>query len=199
MIENIDFSPVDKRILIDDLSNTFKHSIRINPELKRDIDDVYRSILLNMGKTNISIFNFKYIQMLESFAKHDVENKELVEFSESIIKHINTYFKELDFCLNIRNKDDLDNLDFILKLSSFMLENAIEFDDIDLAYESFFQIERRIKKCNLYNDYKIYNIGDYIKFLCFFPNFKDSINSNLVNVDFEPNDQNNGGKYVLWD
>ena len=196
MIENIDFLPVDKQIMIDDLSNAFKHSIRINPEFKCDIGDVYAGILLNMGKTNLSIFNFKYLQMFESFAKKDIENKELVEFSESIIKHINSYFRELDFCLNIRNKDDLDNLNFILKLSSIMLKNAIKNDDIDLAYESFFQIERRIKKCNLFNNYKIYSIDDYIKVLYFSLDLKNPIN-NLINVNFKSNRRNNGDIYVL--
>ena len=192
----IDFLPVDKQIIIDDLSNAFKHSIIINPEFRCDIDDVYNGILLNMGKTNLSIFNFKYLQMFESFAKKDIENKELVEFSESIIKHINSYFKELDFCLNITNKDDLDNLNFILKLSSIVLEDAIDDDDIDLAYESFFQVERRIKECNLFNNYKIYSIGDYIKFLYFSPNLKNP-GDNLINVDFESNGRNNGDMYVL--
>ena len=192
----VDFLPVDKQIIINDLSNAFKHSIIINPEFKCDIDDVYNGILLNMGKTNLSIFNFKYLQMFESFAKKDIENKELVEFSESIIKHINSYFKELDFCLNITNKDDLDNLNFILKLSSIMLKNAIKNDDIELAYESFFQVERRIKKCKLSNNYKIYSIEDYIKFLYFSPNLKNP-SDNLINVDFESNRRNNGDIYVL--
>ncbi len=188
----IDFLPVDKQIIINDLSNAFKHSIIINPEFRCDIDDVYNGILLNMGKTNLSIFNFKYLQMFESFAKKDIENKELVEFSESIIKHINSYFKELDFCLNIANKDDLDNLNFILKLSSIMLKNAIKNDDIDLAYESFFQVERRIKECNLFNNYKM----NHIKFLYFSSNLKNPIN-NLINVDFEPNGQYNSEIYSI--
>ena len=61
-----------------------------------------------------------------------------------------------------------------------------------MAYESFFQVGRRIKECNLSNGYK----SDYIKFLYFSSNLKDPIN-NLVNVDFEPNGQNNGEIYVL--
>ena len=117
----IDFLPVDKQIIINDLSNAFKHSIIINPEFRCDIDDVYNGILLNMGKTNLSIFNFKYLQMFESFAKKDIENKELANFQKSIIKHINIYFRELNSCLNIRNKEDLNNLEFILNLSSIIL------------------------------------------------------------------------------
>ncbi len=57
----------------------------------------------------------------------------------------------MDFSLNIKNKEDLDNLNYILKLSSIVLEDAIEEDDIELAYESFFQLEQRIKKYTLSN------------------------------------------------
>ena len=71
-----------------------------------------------------------------------------------------------------------------------MLKNAVKNDDIDLAYESFFQVERRIKECNLFNK------SDYIKFLYFSFDFKNPIN-NLVNVDFEPDGQNNSEIYVL--
>ena len=82
---------------------------------------MYILLLLNIGKTHISIFNFKYLQMFESFAKKDIENKELANFQKSIIKHINIYFRELNSCLNIRNKEDLNNLEFILNLSSIIL------------------------------------------------------------------------------
>lgn len=185
MNDYIDFFPENNGIIIDDLSNTFKHSIIINPEFKHDIEDVYKRMLLNIGKTNVSIFNFKYIQMFESFAKEDSENKELAEFSKSIIKHIDSYFKELDFCLNIKNKDDLDNLNYILKLSSIVLDDAIEEEDIDLAYESFFQVEQRIKKYTLYKD----NVGENIKYLLLDFNSNVSFDQDLVDVTFKTNEQ----------
>ncbi len=151
MDEYLDFFPETNGLIINDLSDAFKNSIITNSEFKCDIEDVYKKLLLNIGKTNVSIFNFNYIMAFESFAKKDSENKELVEFSKSIIKHIDSYFKELDFSLNIKNKEDLDNLNYILKLSSIVLEDAIEEDDIELAYESFFQLEQRIKKYTLSN------------------------------------------------
>ena len=64
----------------------------------------------------------------------------------------------MDNSLSIKNSTDLKELKYILAFSEIMLGNIIEDNDISLAYESFFQLERRIKKKKLFDQFESYNI-----------------------------------------
>ena len=88
--------------------------------------------------------------MFESLAEYYDDDEELVEFSNSLISVINDYFEDLNSNLNIKSKHDLDNLNYIINISLFLLEEVMNDKNIELAYESFFQIERKINKKKLY-------------------------------------------------
>lgn len=132
------------------ISTNFKSSINLNQKFKKNIEDAYARTLLNFGKSALSMFHLKYIIMFEELAEYYEDDEELIEFSNSMISVINNYFEDLDSNLNIKTKHDLENLNYILNISLFLLEEAINDKNIDLAYESFFQIERKINAKKLY-------------------------------------------------
>lgn len=154
---------IDNDILSnEDILSSFKYSLRINPNLEDEINSGYKRIFLNIGKTEVSIFNFKYLTMFESLAKKNEgnENTNLEKLSKSMIKYMGDYFRELDVYLNIENKKELDDLNYILKLSSFVLDDAIEEEDVELAFESFFQLKSRIK--HIFSSYKNEYVNRYM-------------------------------------
>ena len=88
--------------------------------------------------------------MFEELARHYEDDQKLFELSKSIIQVFNSYFKELNDNLFLKNEKDFDELKFILEISLITIEEVVEDKDIELAYEAFFQIERSIEKENLY-------------------------------------------------
>lgn len=154
---NNDLENIDN--IYSNVSTNFKNSININPNFKNEIENIYARTLLNLGRSTICMFHLKYISMFESLSKDYGNDEELVEFSNSLIFFINNYFEDLDSNLNIKTKHDLDNLKYILNISLFLLEEVINDKNIDLAYESFFQIERKINKKNLYKKSKILGLN----------------------------------------
>ncbi|WP_298523447.1 hypothetical protein [uncultured Methanobrevibacter sp.] len=134
------------------IQNNFENSILINPQFENEIEKIYNRSLLNLSKLALNLFNLKYIEMFEELADYHKNNSEMFDFSKSLIKIINSYFEELNDNLNIKNQEDFDELKYILEISLILMEGVIEDKDIELAYETFFQIERRIEKYKLYDD-----------------------------------------------
>ena len=56
------------------------------------------------------------------------------------------YFDQIDSDLNIKNLKDFNEFAHILKLSSIIVNDAVEENDMELIYEAFYQIESRFKK-----------------------------------------------------
>ena len=133
-----------------DIPNNFRNSININPQIENEIKEVHNRALLNFGRSILSFFNLKYLEMFEELSKFYEYDEELFELSKSIIKIFNSYIKELNDNLLLRNENDFDELKFILGISLITLEEIVEDKDIELAYEAFFQIERSIEKEKLY-------------------------------------------------
>ena len=130
------------------ITDNFRKSIDINPQFESEIDKLYRKTLLNFAKTAVCMFHLRYIEMFESLAENPSEK--VIEFSNSLLDVINSFFKKLESDIDISNEKDLEELRYILEISLIMMDGVIEDDDVELAYESFFQIERRLKKANLY-------------------------------------------------
>lgn len=133
-----------------DISNNFRNSIKINPQIKNEIEEVHNRALLNFGRSVLSFFNLKYLEMFEELAGFYEHDEKLFDLSKSIINVFNSYFKELNNNLSLKNEKDFDELKFILEISLITLEEIIEDKNIELAYEAFFQIERSIEKEKLY-------------------------------------------------
>ena len=133
-----------------DIPDNFRNSINVNPQIENEIEEVCNRALLNFGRSILSFFNLKYLEMFEELARHYEYDEKLFELSKSIIQVFNSYFKELNDNLFLKNEKDFDELKFILEISLITIEEVVEDKDIELAYEAFFQIERSIEKENLY-------------------------------------------------
>lgn len=133
-----------------DIHGNFRNSINVNPQIENEIEEVCNRALLNFGRSILSFFNLKYLEMFEELARHYEYDEKLFELSKSIIQVFNSYFKELNDNLFLKNEKDFDELKFILEISLITIEEVVEDKDIELAYEAFFQIERSIEKENLY-------------------------------------------------
>ena len=88
--------------------------------------------------------------MFEELSRYYEHDEKLFELSKSMIKVFNSYFKELNDNLFLKNERDFEELKFILGISLITLEEIVEDKNIELAYEAFFQIERSIEKEKLY-------------------------------------------------
>ena len=158
-VDLINDNELDKLTAIyQDIQNNFKNSININPHLKSEIEEVYNKALLNSGRTILSFFNLKYLEMFEELVRYYEYDEKLFELSKSIIDICNSYFKELNDNLFLKNQKEFNELKFILEISLITIEEVVEDKDIGLAYEAFFQIERNIGKKNFS---KKYNKGNY--------------------------------------
>lgn len=185
----------------DDIPNSFKCAININPLFKNEIDDIYKRTLLNYGKTTLSAFHLKYMEMFNLLAQHYKEdNEELLDFANSLITIINLYFKELNSNLNIKTQRDLEELKYILGISLILMQEVVEDKSIELAYESFFQIERRIEKHNLYKKaiHILNNDGYEIKIFTQ-DQTEDYENNSITNLTLKEYDSDNlrGIEYEL--
>ena len=148
IIDEIKISDVN---MYEDISNSFRSVININPRFDKEIQDIYIKTLENYGRTTLNAYHLKYMEMFNLLAQfYQEDNPELIDFADSLITIISSYFKELDLSLNIKSKSDLDELKYILQISLLLMEEVIEDKNIELAYETFFQIERRIEKHQLY-------------------------------------------------
>ncbi len=154
---------LDDDLFLNNLNNNFRYSISLNPTLEKEIINVYNRALLNSGKLTLNVFHLSYLEIFEELVKTQDNKEDLFEFSNSLIKLINRYFEKLDSNLFLKSEKDLEKLKNILKISLILMEGSVKDLDIELAYESFFQVERRIKKEKLYKDsfeFK-HTYGDY--------------------------------------
>ena len=150
IIDEIKLSDVNA---YENISDSFRSAINVNPRFENEIREIYVKTLVNYGRTTLNAYHLKYMEMFNLLAQYyQNDNEELIDFADSLITIISSYFKELDSCLNIKSQSDLDDLKYILQISLILMEEVVEDKNIELAYESFFQIERRIKKYQLYNE-----------------------------------------------
>lgn len=136
--------------IFNNINNSFKYSISLNPLLEKEIFNIYKRTLLNSGKLTLNIFHLKYLELFENLVKDNNNSEDLFELSDSLIKIIDFYFEKLDNNLFIQSPKDLEKLKNILEISLILMEGSVDNLDIELAYESFFQVERRIEKEKLY-------------------------------------------------
>ena len=140
---------VNMSTVYQDIQNNFRNSITINPQMKNEINEVHNIALLNFGRSILSFFNLKYLEMFEELSAYYEYDEKLFELSKSIINIFNSYFKELNDNLFLKNEKDFEELKFILEISLITIEEIVEDKNIELAYEAFFQIERSINMLGL--------------------------------------------------
>ena len=135
--------------LCNNIQDNFKCSININPQFEYEIGDLYKRTIINFAKTTINMFNLRYMEMFDNLANSN-DDEEIIDFSETLLGFINSFFKKLEQKIVVNSEKDLIELRYVLEVSLILMDGVIEDNDIELAYESFFQIKRRLKREHLY-------------------------------------------------
>lgn len=132
----------------------FSKSIEFNPKLNSEIQKVYHRTLNNQAKFVLGCFHLNIFDSLESIVR---ETNKSDDFILDLSEFIADYFDNADLNLNIRNFNDFEEFLFDLKLASIILNNAFEENDMELIYESFYQLRSRFEKDDLINTFRLFN------------------------------------------
>ena len=138
--------------IFDNIEDNFSKSILINSKLYEEIKTSYQRTLNNRAKFFLGSFQLTIFNIVENIVNNCDDYE--VDFIEDLTDFISVYFKKTDQNLNIKNKKDFEEFIIILKLSSLILKNAMIDNNLDLIYESFYQIQSRLKKENLLIDFR---------------------------------------------
>ena len=109
----------------------------------------------------LDTFHLNIVWVAEEIIKDNQNASELVD---SLVSYISAFFDELEFKLKIRTLHELERLNFILQLTSVTIQNALDYRDIELVFESFYQVENRLEIENLFirqekKSFKINNVN----------------------------------------
>ena len=138
----------------ENINVSFSKSIEFNPKLLFEINKVYRRTLNNRAKFILGCFHLNIFDSLESIVRTTNESD---DFILDLSEFIGNYFDKIDYELNICSLEEFDEFIHFLKLSSIIIEDAIEENDMELLFEAFYQIQSRFKKENLVNSYIYFN------------------------------------------
>ena len=137
--------------IFDNIEYNFSKSILINQKLSEEIKTSYQRTLNNRQSFFLGTFQLTIFTIVENIVNNCDDYE--IDFIEDLTDFISQYFKKTDQNLNIRTKKDFEEFIIILKLSSLILENAKADNNLDLIYESFYQIQSRLKKEKLLNNF----------------------------------------------
>lgn len=143
----------------EDVEIHFSKSIEFNPKLDLEIRKVYRRTLNNRAKFILGCFHLNVFENLESIVRNTNESD---DFILDLSEFISDYFDDADSKLNIKNLKDFDEFLVDLKLSSIILNSALEENDMELIYESFYQLKSRLQKDSLINNFRLSTVYDII-------------------------------------
>ncbi|WP_296811660.1 hypothetical protein [uncultured Methanobrevibacter sp.] len=132
----------------------FSKSIEFNPKLDFEIKKVYHRTLNNNAKFVLGCFHLNIFDTLESIVGNTNESD---DFILDLSEFIANYFDDANSNLNIKNLRDFKEFLFDLKLASIILNTAFEENDMELIYESFYQLKSRFEKNHLINNYSLFN------------------------------------------
>ena len=125
----------------EDIGIHFSKSIEFNPKLDLEIRKVYQKTLNNRAKFILGCFHLNVFENLESIVRNTNESD---DFILDLSEFIADYFDDADSNLNIKNLKVLMSL-IDLKLSSVILIVLLK-NDVELIYESFYQLKSRLQK-----------------------------------------------------
>ena len=141
---------IDNFNVFENIEINFSDSIKYNSEISSDIKYAYHRSLNDRGKFLIDCFHLNLFNNVEKIT-HNIGDSS--DFLEDMSDFISQFFAQINKKLNLKNIHDLDKLIYILKISSIILDNALEDNDMDMIYESFYQMEGRIKKEGLISEF----------------------------------------------
>ena len=133
---------------------TFSKSIEFNPKLFFEINKVFKRTLNNRAKFILGCFHLNIFDSLETIVRTTNESD---DFILDLSEFIANYFDKIEHELNICSLQEFDEFIHVLKLSSIIMEDAVEENDMELIYEAFYQIQSRFKKEKLVNSYIYFN------------------------------------------
>ena len=140
--------------IYENIDVTFSKSIEFNPKLFFEINKVYQRTLNNRAKFVLGCFHLNLFESLETIVR---TTKESDDFILDLSEFIANYFDKIDQELNICSLKEFDEFIHVLKLSSIIIEDALEENDMELFFEAFYQIQSRFKKEKLVNSYIYFN------------------------------------------
>lgn len=143
----------------ENINVTFSKSIEFNPKLIFEINKVYKRTLNNRAKFILGCFHLNLFDSLETIVQNTNESD---DFILDLSEFIANYFDKVDYELNICSLQEFDEFIHVLKLSSIIIEDAVEENDMELFFEAFYQIQSRFKKENLVNSSMFYFNHDFI-------------------------------------
>lgn len=134
----------------DVINANFNYLINVDDDFDKEITKVVKRNFNNYGKLLIGSFQLEYFKFINDFLK----NSNLMDNELNWIKeNPNVFFDNLNKTLNITDKNDLNELSFILNLSKILLEEFVEDNNIDCFYESIYQIQYRLEKNNFLRNF----------------------------------------------
>lgn len=150
-VDNISKDAVNFNVY-ENIEITFSKSIEFNPKLFLEINKVYKRTLNNQAKFILGCFHLNIFDSLETIVRNTNESDDFVlDLSEFIADYFDKFDQELD----IQSLQDFDEFIHVLKLSSIIIEDAVEENDTELIFEAFYQIQSRFKKENLINNFLV--------------------------------------------
>lgn len=135
-IYNSRFINLDKR----NIYHYFENSIKLNPDLELEVNNVHNKFLLNEAKFLLSFFHLKYINMLELLIENDNCPSRFKELSNYLSGSFSVFFEMLDDNLIINDVEDLNIFKSILEISDVIMEDVLLDYDEELAFEVFIKL-----------------------------------------------------------
>lgn len=129
----------------EDIDVNFSKSIEFNPKLLFEIDKVYKRTLNDRAKFILGCFHLNIFDSLETIVRRTNESD---DFILDLSEFIANYFDKINDDLNICSLQEFDEFIHILKLSSIIIEDAVEEKDMELFFEAFYQLQSRFKMEN---------------------------------------------------
>lgn len=121
----------------------FSKSLEFNPKLLSEINKVYERTLNNRAKFILGFFHLNIFDSLETIVRNTDESD---DFILDLSEFIADYFDKIELELDINSLKEFNEFIHILKLSSIIINDAIEENDMELIFEAFYQIQSRFKK-----------------------------------------------------
>ena len=129
---------------IEDKKIDFEKLINLNEKTSDILDEVYEDMLNSKTQFVLSLFEFQWYDALESISDSTEAYDESVEDINITHKLFNE-FKET----HITERCQLEEILFMLSISTILLDEAKEENDLVCLWESIYQIERRMKHYKL--------------------------------------------------
>lgn len=124
---------------------SFKLSLGVNPKLKFEISNVYERTLNNYARFILGGFQLTLFEKAEQMIRLE-DSEEIEELILAFTEYVKVFFDETYRYINFNSIDDIEELKYILTLCLLLINDALDEKSVELAFESFFQIESRMKR-----------------------------------------------------